>query len=145
MLMREGNMGDKYEETRHNIGWMAADRIQANPELQFDQWQSRYSGMIAKGVNPKDGCTLWVLKPLTFMNLSGCSVATAAEGLGLGLGDICVMHDDIDLAPGRVKMKRLSLIHISEPTRLLSISYAVFCLKKKKKTTKTTNNDYLHI
>eukprot|EP00658_Telonema_sp_P-2_P071825 TRINITY_DN61033_c0_g2_i1.p1 TRINITY_DN61033_c0_g2~~TRINITY_DN61033_c0_g2_i1.p1 ORF type:complete len:141 (+),score=25.30 TRINITY_DN61033_c0_g2_i1:151-573(+) len=106
MLMREGNMGDKYEETRHNIGWMAADRIQANPELQFDQWQSRYSGMIAKGVNPKDGCTLWVLKPLTFMNLSGCSVATAAEGLGLGLGDICVMHDDIDLAPGRVKMKR---------------------------------------
>ena len=94
-----GNPGGQYAHNRHNIGFMAVDRIAA--DHGFGPWRSKFQGQISEGVLA--GEKIILLKPGTFMNLSGQSVAEAARFHKLDLADLTVFHDEIDLAPARIK------------------------------------------
>jgi len=97
-----GNPGSEYARNRHNIGFMAADSLVRRHS--FSPWKSKFQGELADGTI--GGEKIVVLKPHTFMNLSGQSVAAASRFLKVPVADIVVLHDELDLAPGRVKVKR---------------------------------------
>ena len=97
-----GNPGGQYARNRHNIGFMAVDRIAE--DHGFSPWRSRFRGELAEGRLGTEKVAL--LKPGTFMNLSGESVAEAARFWKLAPSDIIVFHDELDLAPGRLKVKQ---------------------------------------
>ena len=96
-----GNPGAKYAGNRHNIGCMAVDRIAA--DHGFGRWSRAFQGQIAEG--RLGGQKVLLLKPETFMNLSGQSVAAALRFHKLDLADIVVLHDELDLAPGKCRVK----------------------------------------
>ena len=96
-----GNPGARYAHTRHNIGFMAVDRIAA--DHGFGPWRARFQGEISEGT--LSGGKVLLLKPGTFMNLSGQSVAETARFHKLGPTDITVFHDEIDLAPAKIRVK----------------------------------------
>ncbi|WP_296423477.1 aminoacyl-tRNA hydrolase [Yoonia sp.] len=101
LIVGLGNPGAKYANNRHNIGFMAVDRIAA--DHGFSAWRSKFQGQIAEGRVGSDKVTL--LKPETFMNLSGQSVGDAMRYLKLTSGNVIVFHDEIDLAPAKVRLK----------------------------------------
>ena len=96
-----GNPGAAYAGHRHNIGFMALDRIAA--DHGFAPWRSRFQGLAAEGRLGEDKVIL--LKPQTFMNLSGQSVAEALRFYKLTPADLVVFHDELDLAPGKARVK----------------------------------------
>ncbi len=97
-----GNPGGKYANNRHNIGFMAVDRIQS--DHGFSPWRSKFQGQVSEG---KLGSTkVILLKPETFMNLSGQSVGEAMRFYKLTPADITVFHDEIDLAPSKLRVKQ---------------------------------------
>ncbi len=96
-----GNPGAKYAGNRHNIGFMALDVIAA--DHGFGPWKARFQGQVAEGV--LGGEKVALLKPGTFMNLSGQSVGEAMRFFKLEAPDSTVFHDEIDLAPGKVRVK----------------------------------------
>ncbi len=96
-----GNPGAKYAGNRHNIGFMAMDRIAA--DHGFGPWRSKFQGQICEGRLGSEKVVL--LKPETFMNLSGQSVGEALRFYKLDPSQIVVFHDEIDLAPGKLKTK----------------------------------------
>lgn len=97
-----GNPGAKYTRNRHNIGFMAVDAIAEGHG--FGPWRAKFRGRVAEGVLA--GHKVLLLKPETFMNLSGEAVSEAARFYKLGPGDITVFHDELDLAPGKLRVKR---------------------------------------
>lgn len=96
-----GNPGAKYAQNRHNIGFMALDEI-ANAH-GFGPWKSRFQGLVSEGRFGSDKVVL--IKPETFMNLSGQSVGEAMRFYKLTPDDITVFHDELDLAPGKCRAK----------------------------------------
>jgi peptidyl-tRNA hydrolase, PTH1 family len=101
LIVGLGNPGAEYKNHRHNIGFMAVDAIaRANG---FSSWSRKFQGEISEGRLGPDKVLL--LKPLTFMNVSGQSVAAAANFYKLSEADIIVIHDELDLDPGRCKVK----------------------------------------
>jgi PTH1 family peptidyl-tRNA hydrolase len=96
-----GNPGQEHAFNRHNVGFMAVDAIAAAHD--FPAWRKRFSGMIVEG--RLGGEPVLLLKPQTFMNESGRAVGEAARFYKLELGDIVVFHDELDLAPGKVRIK----------------------------------------
>ena len=94
-----GNPGAKYAQTRHNIGFMAVDRIAA--DHGFAPWRGKFQGQVAEGT--LDGEKVILLKPETFMNLSGQSVGEAMRFYKIDPADVTVFHDEIDLAPGKMQ------------------------------------------
>jgi len=96
-----GNPGSKYAHNRHNIGFMALDRI-AN-DHGFAPWRGKFQGSVSEGRLGSEKVVL--LKPETFMNLSGQSVGAAMRFYKLEPGDVTVFHDELDLAPGKVRVK----------------------------------------
>ncbi|NAZ35966.1 aminoacyl-tRNA hydrolase [Rubellimicrobium sp. CFH 75288] len=96
-----GNPGPRHAGNRHNIGFMALDRIAEAHGI--GPWRSRFQGLVADGVI--GGERVLLLKPQTFMNLSGQSVAEAARFHRIAPAEIVVFHDEIDLPPGRLKVK----------------------------------------
>jgi PTH1 family peptidyl-tRNA hydrolase len=101
LLVGLGNPGAKYQRNRHNIGYMAVDRIAA--EHGFGPWRSKFQGVVSEGRLGRDKAVL--LKPETFMNLSGQSVGEAMRFFKLEPDDVTVFHDELDLAPGKLKLK----------------------------------------
>ncbi|WP_439560023.1 aminoacyl-tRNA hydrolase [Roseinatronobacter sp.] len=97
-----GNPGSKYAANRHNIGFMAMDRIA--DAHGFAPWRSKFQGDISEGRIGQEKLVL--LKPATFMNLSGQSVGEAMRFYKLALGDLVVFHDELDLAPGKMRLKQ---------------------------------------
>ena len=97
-----GNPGAKYAGNRHNIGFMALDRIAA--DHGFTPWRKAHHGMAAEGRLGSEKVAL--LKPETFMNLSGQSVQSAVTFWKLPLADLTVFHDELDLAPGKMRLKQ---------------------------------------
>jgi PTH1 family peptidyl-tRNA hydrolase len=97
-----GNPGAKYAGNRHNIGWMAVERIAE--DHGFGPWRSKFQGSVTEGMLGGDKVLL--LKPETFMNLSGQSVGEAMRFYKLAPGDVTVFHDELDLAPGKVRLKQ---------------------------------------
>jgi len=96
-----GNPGAKYSRNRHNVGFMAMDRIAQ--DHGFAPWRQKFQGQITDGRLAGEKVTL--LKPETFMNLSGQSVGEAMRFYKLDSTDITVFHDEIDLAPGKCRVK----------------------------------------
>jgi PTH1 family peptidyl-tRNA hydrolase len=99
-----GNPGTKYEHNRHNIGFLAVDRIAG--KLNASVWSKKFQGEIAEGRGAKDGGRVYFLKPQTFMNLSGESVAAAARFYKIPAENIIVLHDELDLETGRLRVKQ---------------------------------------
>ena len=96
-----GNPGPKYAFNRHNVGFMAVDAIAA--AHSFTDWRKRFAGVAAEGrLGPEQ---VLLLKPQTFMNDSGRAVSEAVRFYKLDQGDIVVFHDELDLAPGKVRVK----------------------------------------
>jgi PTH1 family peptidyl-tRNA hydrolase len=97
-----GNPGAKYAGNRHNIGFMALDRIAA--DHGFGPWRKAFKGLLAEGRLGDE--KLLLLKPETFMNLSGEAVQAALAFHKLTLADVTVFHDELDLAPGKMRLKQ---------------------------------------
>ena len=96
-----GNPGAKYQDNRHNIGFMAVDAI--HRRHSFSPWSKKFKAEIAEGEIA--GEKVLLMKPQTFMNLSGDSVGEAMRFYKLGPGDIVAVHDELDLPPGKVRLK----------------------------------------
>ena len=96
-----GNPGAKYEGNRHNIGFMAADEIARR--WRFGAERAKFQSVIAEG--EVDGVKVLLMKPQTYMNESGRAVGEAARFYKVPPANVVVFHDEIDLAPGRFRMK----------------------------------------
>ncbi|MFD1331328.1 aminoacyl-tRNA hydrolase [Methylopila musalis] len=101
LLVGLGNPGPKYEKNRHNIGFMAVDRIA--PRHGFGPWRARFQGDAAEGALGGEKALL--LKPRTYMNESGRSVAEAARFFKIPVSHIVALHDELDLAPAKLRVK----------------------------------------
>ena len=95
-----GNPGREYERTRHNVGWLVVDELAARLGASF---RSKFSGALAEA---RADARLALLKPETYMNESGRSIAAAARFFKVAPGDLLVVHDDVDLEPGRLQARR---------------------------------------
>ena len=98
-----GNPGPEYESTRHNAGFWWIDALARELKVHLQPERS-YWGLAARTV--VHGQTVWLLEPQTFMNLSGKSVASLARFFKIAPEEILVAHDELDIAPGRVRMKK---------------------------------------
>lgn len=96
-----GNPGDKYSANRHNIGFMAVERIA--DAHGFSPWRKKFQGLISEG--SLGGTRVTLLKPETYMNDSGRSVGDAMRFLKIDMRDVVVFHDELDLPPGKIKVK----------------------------------------
>jgi len=101
LIVGLGNPGSKYQWTRHNAGFMVLDRLADIAGISVAR--KKFSGFYGEG--DWQGEHLLLLKPLTFMNLSGRSVVEALRFHKLHLKDVVVIHDDLDIPFGRVKVK----------------------------------------
>ncbi len=102
LIVGLGNPGPRYARTRHNIGFMAVDAIVHR--YSFPALKDRFKGVFAEGTIA--GQRVMVLKPQTFMNDSGEAVGAAARFFKLEPGEIAVIHDELDLAEGKLRVKR---------------------------------------
>ena len=102
LLVGLGNPGPEYEATRHNAGFWFIDEVARKLGAALTPERS-YFGRVAR-VNRPDG-PVWLLQPMTFMNLSGKSVAALARFFKIAPHEILVAHDELDLMPGQAKMK----------------------------------------
>lgn len=101
LLAGLGNPGQRYAGNRHNIGFLAADAIAARH--RFQPWRARFQGDAAEGEIGGEKALL--LKPRTFMNESGRSVGEASRFYRIPLPAVVVLHDELDLPPGKLRMK----------------------------------------
>ena len=95
-----GNPGREYERDRHNVGWMVADELARRRDAV---WRSKFSGRLAE--TRLDDSRLALLKPETYMNDSGRSIAAAARYFKVDPDRLLVVHDDVDLEPGRLQAR----------------------------------------
>lgn len=102
ILVGQGNPGAKYSGNRHNIGFMVMDEIHS--KYRFAPWRSKFESQISEG--HIDGKKVLLVKPETFYNETGRALSKAVKFYKLSPEDITVFHDEIDLAPGRMRIKR---------------------------------------
>jgi PTH1 family peptidyl-tRNA hydrolase len=95
-----GNPGREYERTRHNAGWLVLDEL---ARRHGGSWRSKFSGSLAEV--RLDGLRLGLIKPETYMNESGRSVGAAARFFKVEPDALLVVHDDVDLEPGRLQAR----------------------------------------
>lgn len=100
LIVGLGNPGEKYSETRHNVGFQVVDRMAAHAGLGFSE--SKWKALVCKGAIAGQGVVF--VKPLTFMNLSGEAVEPVASYYKIAPENIIVVHDDLDLDCGRIKL-----------------------------------------
>jgi len=96
-----GNPGSQYAKNRHNAGFIVVDELHAHHK--FGPWKAKFEGLLSEG--SLGGRKTYLLKPQTFMNLSGDSVGPALRFYKLPLEALVVIHDEIDLAAGKLKVK----------------------------------------
>ncbi|MBZ9936440.1 aminoacyl-tRNA hydrolase [Mesorhizobium sp. BR1-1-16] len=102
LIVGLGNPGGQYALNRHNIGFMAADAI--HRRHGFSPWRARFQAQVAEGV--LQGRKVLLMKPQTFMNESGRAVAEATRFHKIPNADVIVLHDELDLPPGKIRMKQ---------------------------------------
>jgi PTH1 family peptidyl-tRNA hydrolase len=95
-----GNPGREYARTRHNVGWLVIDEVARRHDGSF---RSKFSGQLAE--IRIDGCRVALIKPETYMNESGRSIATAARFFKTAPASLLVVHDDVDLEEGRLQAR----------------------------------------
>ena len=98
-----GNPGPEYEDTRHNAGFQWVDEVALQLKVQLVPERS-YWGLAARA--SVQGTNVWLLKPQTYMNLSGKSVAALARFFKIAPDEVLVAHDELDFEPGTVKLKK---------------------------------------
>jgi len=105
LIVGLGNPGERYGNTRHNAGFFAVDAVAS--EFDVGNWRARFDSIVAEKKLELAGVgTLLVLaKPQTMMNRSGRAVKGLLKHYGLALDELCVLHDDIDLPPGSLRVK----------------------------------------
>lgn len=106
LIVGLGNPGPEYEATRHNAGfwWVDGAARQLKVSLSPDR---AYHGLVARMNRPQEqGGPVWLLQPMTYMNLSGKSVAPLARFFKIAPNEILVVHDELDLPPGQMKLKQ---------------------------------------
>lgn len=103
LIVGLGNPGAKYEHTRHNVGFWFVDLLAHRAGVTLRN-ESKFQGDVARF--DVSGHEVWTIKPNTFMNLSGQAVAAIANFYKIPVTDILVVHDEIDLPPGTVRLKR---------------------------------------
>ena len=96
-----GNPGSQYARNRHNAGFIVVDALHAHGK--FGPWKAKFDGQLSEGA--LGGRKTYLLKPQTYMNLSGDSVGPALRFFKLPLEALVVVHDEIDLAAGKLKVK----------------------------------------
>ncbi len=101
LIVGLGNYGGKHTRQRHNVGFMAAEAI--HRRHSFGPWRRRFQGEVAEGTLAGEKCLL--IKPQTYMNRSGQSVGEAAKFFKLEATEILILHDEVDLPPGKIRMK----------------------------------------
>ena len=99
LIVGLGNPGPEYEATRHNVGFWFADQLADQLKVALAP-QAKYFGRAARAGE------LWLLQPTTFMNRSGQAVAALANFYKIEPGEILVVHDDLDLDPGAIRLKQ---------------------------------------
>jgi PTH1 family peptidyl-tRNA hydrolase len=106
ILAGQGNPGTKYAKNRHNAGFLLLDRIHA--AYGFGPWRAKFSGEASEGAveTPAGRQKVLLLKPQTYYNESGLSMSKAAAFYKVGPEAVTLIYDEIDLAPGRVRVKR---------------------------------------
>ena len=102
LLVGLGNPGSEYAQNRHNVGFMCMDEIRNSYGLPSEK--TKFSGFLTEG--PVDGQKVLLFKPLTYMNRSGRAVAEAARFYKILPDHIIVFHDDLDLLPGKIRLKQ---------------------------------------
>ncbi|MEZ4406060.1 MAG: aminoacyl-tRNA hydrolase [Polyangiales bacterium] len=102
LLVGLGNPGPQYRSHRHNVGFMVLDRV--HERALGSEWRDKYAGVASRAVVA--GHELTLLKPQTFMNLSGRAVVRALQQMGLKLSDVLVVHDDLELPFGELRVKQ---------------------------------------
>jgi peptidyl-tRNA hydrolase, PTH1 family len=95
-----GNPGREYERTRHNAGWMVVDEVARRADASF---RSKFSGRLAE--TRLEDARIALLKPETYMNESGRSIGAALRFFKLSPEELLVVHDDVDLEPGRLQAR----------------------------------------
>ena len=101
LIVGLGNPGAQYAHNRHNVGFMAVDAI--HRRHGFPSWRRRFQAEVAEGT--LSGEKVLLLKPQTYMNESGRAVQAAAAFYKINVADIVVIHDEVDLPPGKTRMK----------------------------------------
>jgi peptidyl-tRNA hydrolase, PTH1 family len=101
LIIGLGNHGEKHVRHRHNVGFMAVEAI--HRRHGFGPWRRRFQGEVAEGNLAGEKCLL--IKPQTYMNRSGQSVGEAANFFKLAPNQVLVIHDEVDLPPGKIRMK----------------------------------------
>lgn len=101
LIVGLGNPGREYEKTRHNIGFMAIDRIVDSLGIEFDK--NKFNGSYCVG--NIDGEKVMFLKPLEYMNLSGNVIGRFVKFFDIDISDILIIHDDLDMDLGRIKLR----------------------------------------
>jgi PTH1 family peptidyl-tRNA hydrolase len=101
LIIGLGNPGDRYRNTRHNMGFMVVDKIA--DDLSISLTKNKFQAVYGKG--QIHGIDVFLIKPMTYMNKSGFSIGRFANFYKVSNRDIVVIHDDIDLDFGRIKIK----------------------------------------
>jgi PTH1 family peptidyl-tRNA hydrolase len=102
LLVGLGNPGDEYAETRHNVGFWLLDRLARDARVSFRR-EGRLGGELARLAGASD---CWLFKPLTFMNRSGDAVGAVLRFYRIEPQEMLVVHDDLDLPAGALRLKR---------------------------------------
>ncbi len=103
LIVGLGNPGTAYRHTRHNVGFDVLDRLASRLDVEFSR--EKFSGQIAEA--RVEGEKVLLLKPLTYMNLSGDSVAQAARNNADSPADILIVYDEVDLPLGALRLRKL--------------------------------------
>ena len=103
LIVGLGNPGPQYEKTRHNAGFWFIDAIARSHGINLKS-ENKFHGEVGKG--RIDGEEVWLLKPMTFMNKSGQGIAALARFYKIDAENILIAHDELDLPPGTVRLKK---------------------------------------
>lgn len=102
MIVGLGNPGQEYEHTRHNAGFWLLDELARQWKVSW-KYEKKYSGHVARAVRPEG--EIWLLKPDTYMNLSGKAAAALAQFYKIKPEEVLVVHDELDIPCGRIRFK----------------------------------------
>ena len=102
LIVGLGNPGREYESTRHNVGFRWVDELAREHKLSFNS-EAKFHGLTVRGT--LHGHELWLLKPQTFMNISGRAVGSLAQFYKITPAEMLVVHDELDLPPGVARLK----------------------------------------
>ena len=102
LIVGLGNPGSEYESTRHNVGFWWVDELARSENLTFKN-DAKFHAQLVRGT--LHGQEVWLLKPQTFMNLSGRAVGAVAQFYKIAPAEILVVHDELDLQPGIARLK----------------------------------------